>query len=398
MHPTSISKHGLVSGLFVAAIVSSLWAADHKADNPAAIRSAFANAAPGDTITIPAGVYEMGNDLATGKDGTKQQPIEVRCGSPKGYAELRANGQVAFRVKNSFWIFRNIHFQGNPSRTAAVLFLDGPKNCNDLLVSQCKISGSQEHGVKSAKQGRDKPVHRVTFERTELYDTGATGFDFVCGDDWVMRNCYVHDYGKGGGVSYGIFMKGGGKNGLIEGCLVDGKKIGATVGISFGGGLTGQQWLPQLADGSLGPEHENGVARNNIVINTADAAYHANKVRNCSYYNNLAWNCGAGFQHQKIYSEDAKTYPLLTNNLLKPGSKLNPNSANNVIPNESWFVNAAAGDFRLSVEGKTQVSKGQQLAANPVDFFLTKRGVTPILGPVLPDARRSTAWSNPQEW
>lgn len=338
------------------AFTAGLFAAEHHVSKPSVIRDAFAKAVPGDTILIPAGIYEMGNDLATGNDGTMQNPIEVRCNDPKSFAEFHANGRVAFRVKNSFWIFRNIHFQGDPSRTEAVLFLDGPKNCNDILVSHCKISGSKTYGVKAAKEGRDKAAHRMIFEYTELCDTGATGFDLVCGNDCVVRDCYVHDFGKAGGISYGIFMKGGGENGLIERCLVDGKKFTTTVGISFGGGLTGSQWLPLLPDGSLGPEHDKGVARNNIVINTSDVAFHANKARNCVFHSNLAWNCGGGFQHQKIFSADVETHPLLINNLVKPGNKINPASASNVFPVASWFVNAAFGDFRLSPGGTNQIS------------------------------------------
>lgn len=35
---------------------------------------------------------------------------------------------------------------------------------------------------------REKPVDRILIERTELFDTGATGCDLPCGDEWVLSD------------------------------------------------------------------------------------------------------------------------------------------------------------------------------------------------------------------
>jgi hypothetical protein len=268
--------------------------------------------------------------------------------------------------------------------------MDGPGGCGDIHIVDCKISGAGEFGMKGAKL-REKPVNNVVIEHTELYDVMETGFDLVAGDDWVLRRCYVHDFGMGGGVHYGIFLKGGGKRGIIEGCIVDGSAGKGTLGISFGGGLTGKQWLPMGADGKVGPEADGGIARNNIVIKAADSSYHSNNGANCKFYNNLAWG-GDTFQRQAAYPKD----PVLINNLIGGGVKGASENKSTLAPKKEWFVNADDGDFRLTDAGKAALAgKGAPVPAEecPTDFFGTKRDpASPCLGPVLPDAKESTKW------
>jgi hypothetical protein len=190
---------------------------------------------------------------------------------------------------------------------------------------------------------------------------------------------------------YGIFLKGGGKNGIIEGCIVDGSAGKGTLGISFGGGLTGKQWLPMGADGKLGPEADGGIVRNNIVIKAADSSYHSNNGANCKFYNNLAWG-GDTFQRQASYPKD----PVLVNNLIGGGVKGASENKNTLAPKKEWFVNPDDGDFRLTDAGKAALAgKGAPVPLEecPTDFFGTKRDpASPCLGPVLPDAKESTKW------
>ena len=360
-----------------------------KAENPAAIKAALASAGPGDTIVVKPGEYDLGGGASTGKDGTKDQPVTLRCEGDKGYAVLKVRGTVGFRIKNRFWVFRGIHFQSDKKSTEDLVFMDGPGGCGDIHIVDCKISGAGEFGMKSART-REKAADNVIIEHTELYDVMETGFDLVSGDNWALRRCYVHDYGMGNRTHYGIFLKGGGKNGVIEGCIVDGSAGKGTLGISFGGGLTGKQWLP-LVGGKVGPEHDGGICRNNIVIAAADASFHSNNGANCKFYNNLAWK-GDTFQRQAAYPKD----PVLANNLLGGGVKGASENKDTVTPKKEWFADADGGDFRLSEAGKAAlVGKGTALPDNPADFFGTKRDPKqPVLGPVLPDAKESTKWAD----
>jgi hypothetical protein len=330
----------------------------------------------------------MGGSFSTGKGGEKDRPVEIRAAGEKGYAVLKVGGQVGFRVNGKHLVLRGLHIQGNPKSTQATVFMDGPAGCSDVLMVDCKISGSSQHGMKAART-REKAADNITIENTELFDTAASGFDLVSGDNWTLRRCYAHDFGKGGGVTYGIFLKGGGKNGIIEGCLVDGRKQKITVGISFGGGLTGEKWLP-LVDGKVGAEHTDGVARNNVVINTGDVAYHSNNGSKCSFVNNLAFGC-SGFQRQASYPPD----PVVVNNLISGNtSKGASRSANNLAVKAEWFVAPDKLDFRLSDAGRTALAgKGVSLPECPTDIFGTRRDAAkPFPGPVLPEATETAVW------
>jgi hypothetical protein len=114
-------------------------------------------------------------------------------------------------------------------------------------------------------------------------------------------------------------------------------------------------------------EAVGGICRNNIVINTGDCAYHCNNASDCKFYNNLAYNCGAGFQMQKSYPPDSTLINnILSDNLTKPGKA--ENNLTKVDP--TWFVAPDKDDFRLSDAGKMALAgKGQPLTDNPTDFF-----------------------------
>ena len=365
----------------------SLNAKEYRPRDAKAILSALKSAKAGDFITIKAGVYNLDKSFSTGNDGTAKKPITLRCQGEKGYAVLQTKGQVGFRIKNQYWIIQGIHIKGSETKTQAAVFMDGPGGCGNIKMVDCKISGSALHGMKAART-REIGVHNVTIENTELFNTAFTGFDLVSGDNWLLKNCYVHSYGKKKGVSYGIFLKGGGKNGIVDACFVDGKSSSTTVGISFGGGLTGQQWLP-LVNGKVAPEHFEGIARNNIVINTRDVAYHSNNAANCYFYNNLAWNC-KNFQMQKSYPQD----PILINNLIagKYRGAHSKSSENINVLDEKWFIDPSNHDFRLSREGERKLKRKAKKLANCTEDYFGQARKDQYPGPVVPGAKESTKW------
>ena len=95
-------------------------AKDLHVDSPEGIRNALAAAEPGDAILVKLGAYDMSREFATGRDGTREKPITFACDSDKGYAELQAASQIAFRVRSRFWVIRGIHVKGcSPPKPAA---------------------------------------------------------------------------------------------------------------------------------------------------------------------------------------------------------------------------------------------------------------------------------------
>ena len=57
------------------------------------------------------------------------------------------------------------------------------------------------------------------------------------GDDWVVRDNYLHDFSMAGGISYGAFMKSGGNRGVFERnlviCVKDAPAGDTRIGLSF---------------------------------------------------------------------------------------------------------------------------------------------------------------------
>jgi hypothetical protein len=383
--------------LAVLSVAAVSLAKDFNVDNAADIRAAMAAAQAGDTIAIKPGEYDMGKTLVTGNSGAADKPITMRTVGDKGYAKLRISttrSDVGFRVNSKFWVLRGLHIEGNRA-IKDLIMVSAPAGGSDFVMVDCKISNCGEFLIK-ASRSREQGPDNVILEHCEWFDSLEHAIDLVSGDNWVIRGNYVHDYGMNRTNPYGMYLKGGGKNGIIEGNLVDGN-AGAgkgSIGISFGGGLTGPQWLP-LVPGSkdkVAPEHTAGICRNNIVINTGDCAYHGNNASDCKFYNNLAYNCAAGFQMQGSYPPDS----TLINNVLSGDIKKPGKAEDNLTKVESaWFVAPDQLDFRLTDAGKAALaSKGQPLADNPTDFFggLRKAGQPLDLGPVNADAKESTKW------
>lgn len=379
----------VIAALFIAR--KECRSAELAVDDAITLRTAITAARPGDTIALEPGLYEMGEKaLETISDGTAAKPIAMRAVGDHGYAVLKFDGKIGFRVKNQFWKFKGIHFKGNPKRSQATVFMDGPQGCENISFVDCKISDSAGYGMKTARNPQNAVDH-VVIEFTEVFNTGGTGLDIVGGDHWTVRRNYVHAFGTDGGIHYGIFLKGGGTKGLIEGNLVDGEHQSGSVGISFGGGLTGKQFMP-LVDGNSPPEHKHGICRNNIVVNTSDVAYHSNNADSCAFYNNLAFGC-AGFQRQKSYGND----PLLINNVIGALHGALDSSVRNMEEGQAeWFQNPSEYDFRLTEVGKSKLTQSaESIDDNPTDLFGNARDENnPVSGPILPDEKEASVWQD----
>jgi hypothetical protein len=365
--------------------------AELKVADATALLNALAEAQPGDTIVLGIGTYELGERTPeTISDGTAAKPITMRAAGDNGYAVLTLDGNLGFRVKNQFWKFEGIYFKGNPERSQATVFLDGPQGCENVSFVDCKISNSAGYGMKTARNPKNA-VDNVLIEFTEVFNTGGTALDIVGGDRWIVRRNYVHAFGTHGGTNYGIFLKGGGAKGLIEGNFVDGKHQAGSIGISFGGGLTGKQFMPSV-DGKSPAEHKHGICRNNVVVNTSDVAYHSNKADSCAFYNNLAFGC-AGFQRQKSQGND----PLLINNAIGALRGALDSSARNMEAGQAeWFQNPSEYDFRLTETGKSRLMQSAaSIDDNPTDFFGNARDKdSPVSGPILPGAKEPRVWKD----
>jgi hypothetical protein len=149
-------------------------------------------------------------------------------------------------------------------------------------------------------------------EYSELADTRpratsnpVTKLNIDGGVGWVVRGNYVHDFHKdgGNGISYGAFMKSGGRGGLFErnlvACTRDVDTGGIRIGLSFGGGGTGPQYCAPAFDPAVpcDVEHTDGVMRNNVLVACSDVGIYVNRGANTKLlHNTLVSTSGIDFR------------------------------------------------------------------------------------------------------
>ena len=138
--------------------------------------------------------------------------------------------------------------------------------------------------------------------------------DLVGANHWTVQDNLVTNFTKtdGNRVSYGLFMKGAGEGGRMEGNLVvcSPEHIsapGERVGISFGGGGTDPGAC--RTEGCLGHEHRSGLISNNIVAHCNDSGIDINHSRQITVAHNTLVNT-AGLSVRR-----GSTQTLLSGNL-----------------------------------------------------------------------------------
>lgn len=273
-------------------------------------------AQPGDEIVLADGTY-----LLTGAScdvaGTAAQPIVVRAATPLG-AKLELDSLEGFRVTAAHWHFEGLDIRGTcavDSSCEHAFHVSGAADGFVLRNSRVMDFNAQLK-VNASKLGEVYVTpNRGVVEYNELGDTRprdtsnpVTKLNIDTGDDWVVRGNYLHDARKlgGDGVSYAAFLKSGGKRGLVERNLVVCATAGATgatggtrIGLSFGGGGTGNQFCAPAFDPAVpcSIEHDGGTIRNNIIASCSDVGIYLNRARDSKIlHNTLIGTAGIDFR------------------------------------------------------------------------------------------------------
>jgi len=269
--------------------------------------------------------------------------------------------------------------------------------CMERTVSDASEC-SEETTVTIKGNGQGNPFvfpDDVVIEGNELYNstlriTGnpVTPIDVVGGRRWVIRGNFIHDHGKGGGdgISYAAFLKGNSRSGLFERNLVICERDhtgGIRLGLSFGGGGTAPESICE--GGTCTPEHQDGVMRNNLIVNCPqDVGIYLNKAARTGIYNNTLYNTTGIDVRFTASTAD------LRNNLLSGairnrdgGTSTKATNREGVTPLQwtTWFVNPAGSNFAL-LDGSQIVNLAQPLAQVPDDYCGKARGSAPDIGAV----------------
>lgn len=278
---------------------------------PAEVRSALAQAIPGDVIRVAPGVYEFFSPIDLDSAGSPSQPIQLVADGNLGDVEFRVSGNHGFSISGQDYVIDGIwvRCQGGQCTSARGYSLWG--SARRITIRGGRTTNFMQHIKGWIADGTLDAPRDVTIAGNEAYNTAGFGgssnvYNLDGGTRWRVVGNFVHDYGNSG-INYGIFLKGATTNSVIERNLVAGSfdraaGNGAVVGISFGGGRMGVQWCAAGNQGAGGCvcEDYDGVARNNIVMNTSDVALHVNSACGSKFLNNTVYNAAAMLQIQSF--------------------------------------------------------------------------------------------------
>jgi hypothetical protein len=199
---------------------------------------------------------------------------------------IEFNAQEGFVVAHPYWVFENLGIQGVcKDHTSCEHAFHVVGNGAHLVVRNNLIVDFNAHFKINGLDGNwpdNGLLQHNTITNSGPRNTGnpTTLFDLVGANHWQVLDNVVSNFVKNGsnGISYGIFMKGASSGGRIERNLVictpqNVSQPGVRVGISFGGGTTGQAYC---RDGRCAAEHTAGLAANNIVAHCNDSGIDVN--------------------------------------------------------------------------------------------------------------------------
>ena len=392
---------------FVAWVALPAHAAIVPVSDATTLRSAIDNASPGDEIVLAAGTYNVTGNLLCDTPGSAAQPIVVRAATPRT-ALIRFDALEGFKVSAAYWRFEGLDVEGvcaNDTDCEHAFHLFGAAELSVIRNNRVRDFNAQIKSGGIMVGGVTEFPDDVLIERNEFYDTRprntsnpVTKIDVVGGRRWIVRANTIHDYEKGGGdtISYGAFLKGNSRDGIFERNLVQCARDfsgGVRLGLSFGGGGTGTQFCE---DATCPPEHQNGIMRNNVIVNCSDVGIYLNSAVNSRIQHNTLY-ATSGIDVRFVASTADLRNNVLSGSIRNRDGGTSTQSGNlTQVSNASfaaWFAAPASSDFRL-LDGSSIVNQGVAAPLVTDDFCGTARSDgMPDIGAVeyvAPDACATT--------
>lgn len=248
------------------------------------LQVAIKNAVAGDTIELFPGAITVSRKVTLKASGSITEPIILR-GSPHGQSVLAIKTLVGLQLSGSNIIIDNIEFSGicqDDNYCEHAIQLKGNADNikirnNDFVNFNAAIKSS---GLNSKETGQRVYPDLIHIYHNSFVNNWArktkqavTPIDVVGGDYWMIEANFFADFEKklGNKVSYGAFLKGGGRFGQFSDNIVACEwkvpytsKIHVRIGLSFGGGGTGKEFC---ADRVCEAEHYKGIMKHNLIMN-----------------------------------------------------------------------------------------------------------------------------------
>ncbi|MCS6902004.1 MAG: chondroitinase-B domain-containing protein [Myxococcales bacterium] len=360
---------------------------------------AIQKAKAGDEILLADGNYPINQSkISCSANGTEAAPIVVRAVNPLG-AQLLLNTLEGFFVTGKYWRFEGLVLQGTcPDDSDCEHAFHVVGDADNFAMIGCTVRNfNAQLKVNATKEpdGVWNTPDRGLIEGCDLGDdkprktsNPVTKLNIDTGDDWVVRGNFIHDFYKdgGNGISYGAFMKSGGKRGIFERnlvvCSYNVPSGGTRIGLSFGGGGTGAQFCAPAFDPNVpcNVEHEDGILRNNIIASCSDVGIYLNRAKNTRVlHNTLVATSGIDFRFDttsgeadgnllagKIRNRDGATHQAKTNLAeVSEASFL------------AWYSDPASGDLSLKGDISSLVAKVPPRPDVLNDYCLRSRPSSP---------------------
>ena len=380
---------------FTLLLSSSTWAVTHNVTTAAEFRTAMQTATAGDVIHVAPGTYTFDSLVRTQNDG----PVTITADDVDA-TRLEFDSVEGLVFYNADWTLENITVYGACTPGDCYAAVGVKQGAHRFLMQGCKLVNWVQH-LKSARNDvsevEDVSILENEFTNDDPID--GTPVDVVGGKRWRIAGNYVHDYG-GSGISYGIFIKGATSDSVIERNLVvgayDRAATGVVLGISLGGGGTGDQFCP--GGTACVCEDRRSIVRNNVVAHCTDACFHTKRSCDGQFLHNVGVDCGIGLQ---VQNDGAEGPVHIEANVLdgRITGGNNRTEANNVLQASATLSSAYAdvGAFDFSVGGDASAVQGlgADLLAIVADDYCGQARTTPTdLGPfVIGDACQVMPWT-----
>jgi len=258
------------------------------------LRQAIARAQPGTLIQLSPGTYPIAHKIEITNAGTRGAPILLMA-EQLNQVKLKINTTEGIWVNAPYWTFQNLDIEGictNHSQCEHAFHIVGMADHTTLRNNRiynfnAHVKGNGIGANNARKFPDDVLLHSNSFFNTSVRDTAnpVTLIDVIGGERWTLRENLIADFSKGQGdlISYGAFLKGNGRDGVIEQNLVVCEMElpadqGVRIGLSLGGGGSSAY---ACQNNNCDTEHRNGIIRNNIVMDCSkDVGIYLNRAQN----------------------------------------------------------------------------------------------------------------------
>jgi MYXO-CTERM domain-containing protein len=345
--------------------------------------------AAGDVVVLAPGTYAVDSKISCTAAGTADAPITVRAKTPLG-AVITSNTVELFKVSGAYWRFEDLDIKGvcaDDSSCEHAFHVVG--TAKGFVLRKNRLADFNAH-LKVNAEGTGHPTpDGGLVEGNEIFDSHpratsnpVTPLNIDNASSWTVRANLIYDFTKAGGVSYGAFSKGGGKNPLFERnlviCSLHDQTAATRIGLSFGGGGQSPDTCAPAYDPNVpcDPEIQGGIMRNNVVVSCSDVGIYLNKAKDTKIlHNTLIATTGVDFRYASSTGEAHGNVLTSKIRVRDGGSFTGDDNLMDVAASTfaDWYLAPLEGDLRKKGDLSALLDKGTPSALVPDDYCARTR-------------------------